>query len=169
MIPLTRDKAVSETMQSLRRIIKSLQDYSQTVYSHFGITGPQLWVLKTIHQNGSLSLGELSRRMFINPSTITGVVDRLEKKKYVLRTRNEKDRRIVKVQLTPEGDRLARKSPNPIQGKMIYGLRKLKKDEIFAICQSVEKLVEIMEAQDVKVTFLFDQEDSTKHGNSNSK
>ena len=159
MIGLTRNKAVSETMLSLRRIIKLLQDYSQTVYSHFGITGPQLWALKTIYQNGSLSLGELSRRMFINPSTITGVVDRLEKKKYVLRVRNEKDRRIVKVQLTPQGNRLAIKTPNPIQGKMIYGLRKLKKDELFSIYQSVGKLVEIMEAHDVKVTFLFDQED----------
>ena len=159
MIGLTRNKAVSETMLSLRRIIKLLQDYSQTVYSHFGITGPQLWALKTIYQNGSLSLGELSRRMFINPSTITGVVDRLERKKYVLRVRNEKDRRIVKVQLTPQGNRLAIKTPNPIQGKMIYGLRKLKKDELFSIYQSVGKLVEIMEAHDVKVTFLFDQED----------
>jgi DNA-binding MarR family transcriptional regulator len=159
MIGLTRNKAVSETMLSLRRIIKLLQDYSQTVYSHFGITGPQLWALKTIYQNGSLSLGELSRRMFINPSTITGVVDRLERKKYVLRVRNEKDRRIVKVQLTPQGNRLAIKTPNPIQGKMIYGLRKLKKDELFSIYQSVGKLVEIMEAHDVKVTFLFDQEE----------
>lgn len=158
----SRDKAVSETMQSLRRIIKSLQDYSQTVYSHFGITGPQLWVLKTVHQSGSLSLGDLSRRMFINPSTITGVVDRLEKKEYVLRVRNEKDRRVVKVQLTPKGERLARRTPNPIQGKMIYGLKKLKKDELSSIYKSVEKLVEIMEARDVKVTFLFDQEDSTK-------
>ncbi len=159
MIGLTRDKAVSETMLSLRRIIKSLQDYSQTVYTHFGITSPQLWVLKTIYQNGSLSLGDLSRRMFINPSTITGVVDRLEKKKYVLRIRNEKDRRVVKVQLTPKGNQLVRRSPNPIQGKMIYGLRKLKKEELFSIYKSVGKLVEIMEAHDVKVTFLFDQEE----------
>ncbi len=156
---VTREVAVSETMMSLRRIIKSLQDYSQKVSSHFGITGPQLWVLKTIYQNGNLSLGELSKRMYVNPSTITGVVDRLEKKKYVLRTRNEKDRRVVKVQLTSKGNRLVRRAPNPIQGKMIYGLRKLKKDELFSIYKSVEKLVELMEAQDVKVTFLFDQEE----------
>ena len=145
-------------MLSLRRIIKSLQDYSQTVSSHFGITGPQLWVLKTIHQNGSLSLGELSRRMFINPSTITGVVDRLEKKKYVLRTRNEKDRRVVKVQLTPKGQRLSKKAPNPAQGKMIYGLTKLNRRELNLIFSSIQKLVEIMEAQTLKVTFFFDQE-----------
>jgi len=155
---VNRDAAVSETMQSLRRIIKSLQDYSQKVYSHFGITGPQLWVLKTINQNSTLSLGELSKKMYLNPSTITGVVDRLEMKGYVLRARNEKDRRVVKVQLTPKGNRLVKRAPNPIQGKMIYGLRKLNKDEIFSIYKAIGKLVEIMEAQDVKVTFLFDQE-----------
>jgi DNA-binding MarR family transcriptional regulator len=85
-------------------------------------------------------------------------VDRLEKRRYVLRDRSEKDRRVVKVQLTPKGNRLAKRAPKPIQGKMIYGLRKLKKDELFLIYRSVEKLVEIMEAEDVKVTFIFDQE-----------
>ena len=155
---VARDVAISEILMSLRRIIKSLQDYSQKVSSHFGITGPQLWVLKTIHQNGSLPLGELSKRMYLNPSTITGVVDRLEKKKNVLRDRSEKDRRVVRVQLTPKGGRLVKRAPKPIQGRLIYGLRKLKEDELLLICRSIEKLVEIMEAQDVKVTFLFEQE-----------
>ena len=82
---VARDVAISEILVSLRRIIKSLQDYSQKVSSHFGITGPQLWVLKTIYENGSLSLGELSKRMYLNPSTISGVVDRLEKRRYDLR------------------------------------------------------------------------------------
>jgi hypothetical protein len=60
--------------------------------------------------------------------------------------------------LTPKGNSLAKRAPKPIQGKMIYGLRKLKKDEVFLIYRSVEKLVEIMEAEKVKVTFLFDKE-----------
>jgi DNA-binding MarR family transcriptional regulator len=153
-----QDEVILGITQCLRRIIKSLQNYSSNVYSHFGITGPQLWVLKTIYQNGSLPLGELSKRMYLHPSTLTAAVDRLEKKGYVLRNRIEKDRRVINAQLTPEGNRLAKKAPNPIQGKMIYGLRKLKKDESFLIYRSVEKLVEIMEAEKVKVTFLFDQE-----------
>jgi DNA-binding MarR family transcriptional regulator len=152
------DKAILGITQCLRRIVKSLQNYSQKVYSHFGITGPQLWVLKTIYQNGSLPLGELSKRMYLHPSTLTAAVDRLEKKGYVLRNRIEKDRRVINVQLTRKGSTLAKRAPKPIQGKMIYGLRKLKKDELFLIYRSVEKLVELMEAQDVKVTFLFDQE-----------
>jgi len=60
--------------------------------------------------------------------------------------------------VTPKGKRLAKKTPNPIQGKMIYGLGKLRKERLNPIYDSVKKLVEIREAQNVKVTFFFDQE-----------
>jgi len=155
---LNRDVAISEIMQSLRRIFKSIQDYSQEVSNKFGITGPQLRVLKIISGNENLSLGELSKRIYLHPSSITGLVDRLEKKGYVLRDRGQEDRRVIKVQLTSEGKKLVGKAPNPIQGKMIYGLRKLRKGKLNLLCNSIQELVEIMEAQSLKVTFFFDQE-----------
>jgi MarR family transcriptional regulator, organic hydroperoxide resistance regulator len=153
-----RDVAISEIMQSLRRIFKAIQDYSHEVSEKFGITGPQLWALKTISQNESLSLSDLGKRMYLHPSTITGVIDRLEKKRYVTRIRDQVDRRVIYVQLTAEGKRLAKRAPNPAQGKMIYGLKSLKRRELNLIYDSVGKLVKIMEAQNVKVTFFFDQE-----------
>lgn len=155
---VTREVAISEIMQSLRRIFKAIQDYSHEVSNKFGITGPQLWALKTISQNGKLSLGELTKKMYLHPSTITGVVDRLEKKGYVSRGRGQGDRRVTNVQLTPQGKKLVKRAPNPVQGKMIYGLRRLKKKKLNSIYDSVNKLVEIMEAQHVKVTFFFDQD-----------
>jgi DNA-binding MarR family transcriptional regulator len=155
---ITRDVAISEIMQSLRRIFKAIQDYSHEVSEKFGITGPQLWALKTISQNESLSLSDLGKRMYLHPSTITGVIDRLEKKGYVTRIRDQVDRRVIYVQLTAEGKRLAKRAPNPAQGKMIYGLKNLKRRELNLIYNSAQKLVEIMEAQNVKATFFFDQE-----------
>jgi DNA-binding MarR family transcriptional regulator len=115
-------------------------------------------VLKTVFQNGGLPLGELSQKMYLHPSTITGVVDRLEKKGYVSRDRDQEDRRVVMVQLTPKGKRLVKRAPNPVQGKMIHGLRQLRKEKLEFIHESVQTLVEIMEAQNLKVTFFFDQE-----------
>jgi DNA-binding MarR family transcriptional regulator len=155
---VTRDVAISEIMQSLRRIFKAIQDYSHEVSGKFGITGPQLWVLKTISLSGGPSLGDLGRKMYLHPSTITGLIDVLERKGDVVRLRDQEDRRVVKVTLTPKGKRLARRTPNPVQGKMIYGLRGLKKEERNLIYNSVQKLVEIMEAQNAKVTFFFDQQ-----------
>jgi MarR family transcriptional regulator, organic hydroperoxide resistance regulator len=160
---VTRDAAILEVMQSLRRIVKSLEDYSQEVYSHYGITGPQLWVMKTIYQSGRMSPGEISKAMYLHPSTISGVVDRLEKKGYLVRDRTGPDRRVVQIELTPKGNRVVRKAPKPVQGKMIYGLRKLKKEELILIYQSISKLVEIVEAQNVRVTFFFDQESEASH------
>jgi DNA-binding MarR family transcriptional regulator len=155
---VSRDVAISEIMQSLRRIFKAIQEYSHKVSGKYGITGPQLWVLKTIFLDGSLSLGDLSKRMYLHPSTATGLIDVLERKGYVARVRDQEDRRVVNVQLTAKGKRLAEKAPNPAQGKMIYGLNKLKKEELNLIYDSVQKLVDIMEAQKVKVTFFFGQE-----------
>jgi DNA-binding MarR family transcriptional regulator len=153
-----RAAAISEIMQSLRRIFKAIQDYSYEVSNKFGITGPQLWALKTISQNESLHLGELGKRMYLHPSTITGLIDRLEKKGYVERDRGREDRRVVNLRLTSRGRELVRRAPNPIQGKMIYGLRKLKRGELDFIYNSIQKLVHIMEAQNVKATFFFDEE-----------
>jgi len=153
-----RDDTVFGIMQSLRRIFKAIQDYSHEVSKNYGITGPQLWVIKTISLNGKLSLGDLGKGMYLQPSTITGLIDALEQKGYVARVRDQGDRRVVKIQLTPKGQRLAKRAPNPAQGKMIYGLTKLKGRELNLIFNSVQKLAGIMEAQNIKVTFFFDQE-----------
>ncbi len=60
--------------------------------------------------------------------------------------------------MTPRGKRIVARAPNPIQGKMIYGLNRMRKKELTSIYEAVKELVEIVEAQDVKVTFFFDQE-----------
>jgi MarR family transcriptional regulator, organic hydroperoxide resistance regulator len=152
------DIAISEIMQSLRRIFKAIHNYSSEVSDKFGITGPQLWALNTVSNDEGLPLGELSRKMYLRPSTITGLVDRLEKRGYVVRDRDQRDRRVVKILMTPKGKALVKRSPNPIQGKMIYGLGSLNRGELRSIYDSIQKLVEIMEAQNVKATFFFDQE-----------
>jgi DNA-binding MarR family transcriptional regulator len=96
--------------------------------------------------------------MLLHPSTVTGVVDRLENKGYVIRGRDATDRRIVTVSLTAAGKELAKKAPSPVQGKLIYGLKKLKREELHLIYESVRRLTEIVEAENVRVTFFFDKE-----------
>jgi DNA-binding MarR family transcriptional regulator len=75
-----------------------------------------------------------------------------------VRDRDSADRRVVKVSLTPGGQDLAAKAPNPIQGKMIHGLMKLSENELNTIYESVRKLAEIAEAENIEVTFFFDRE-----------
>ena len=140
-----RDLEISKTVQSLRRIFKAMQ-YIANTPSDFGVTGLQLWALRTISQHGSLSLGDLGKKMCLVPSGVTGVVDRLEAKGYVSRDRGPGDRRVVKVHLTAAGKELVQKGPSPIHEKMIHALRSLESKELHAIYRSATKLAEILEA-----------------------
>ncbi|HUK57122.1 MAG TPA: MarR family transcriptional regulator [Nitrospiria bacterium] len=154
----TKKKAIAEIMQSLRRIFKAVQQYSEAVLKEFGVTGPQLWALRTIYIAGQLSMSELSRKMYLHMSTVSGVVDRLEEKGYVERVRGGSDRRVVNVSLTKAGKRIVQKGPEAAQGKLLHGLESLSRPQVLIIRSSLEKVVRLMEIQDTKATFFFSEE-----------
>ncbi|RLB46368.1 MAG: MarR family transcriptional regulator [Deltaproteobacteria bacterium] len=73
----------------------------------YGLTGPQLTVVKILESLGHLSLSSLSDRIKARNSTVTGIIDRMERDGLVRRERSETDRRIVLIRLTPKGRKLA--------------------------------------------------------------
>jgi len=66
----------------------------------FGLTPCQFEVLMTLWEADDILLSELGRRVSRDGPTITGVIDRMEKKMLVKRKRDSLDRRVVKVVLT---------------------------------------------------------------------
>jgi DNA-binding MarR family transcriptional regulator len=72
------------------------------------LTGPQLTVLKLLEGVGDLSLSELSERIRAQNSTVTGIIDRMEREQLVVRARSTEDRRVVKIKLTDKGSKIAR-------------------------------------------------------------
>lgn len=65
-----------------------------------GETVPQRFVMGQLARHGDLSVKELSQKMGLSHSTISGIVDRLERKGLVKRIQDLQDRRITKVTLT---------------------------------------------------------------------
>jgi DNA-binding MarR family transcriptional regulator len=155
---MVKKKAIGDIMQSLRRIFRAIQAYSEDVLKEYGITGPQLWALRTIYLQGQLSMGELSRRMYLQMSTVSGVVDRLERRGYVERVREAPDRRVVKISLTAAGKRLVQRGPEAAQGKLLHGLESLSQEDVLRIRNAFDRVVRFMEIQDIKATFFFSEE-----------
>jgi DNA-binding MarR family transcriptional regulator len=92
-----------------RRITKDLA-------GRYGLTGPQLAVVKMLEPVGKLSLSELSERIRARNSTVTGIIDRMEREALVLRKRSKEDRRVVNIELTDKGRELAAGIPvEPVQ------------------------------------------------------
>jgi DNA-binding MarR family transcriptional regulator len=153
-----KKKAIGDIMQALRRIFRAIQAYSEDVLKEYGITGPQLWALRTIYLHGQLSMGELSRYMYLQMSTVSGVVDRLERKGYVERVREAPDRRVVKISLTAAGKRLVQRGPEAAQGRLLHGLESLSQEDVLRIRNAFDRVVRLMEIQDIKATFFFSEE-----------
>jgi DNA-binding MarR family transcriptional regulator len=76
-----------------------------------GLTGPQITALKILEAVGELSLTELSERMSARNSTVTGIVDRMERDALVVRERSQTDRRVVRIRATERGLAIARDVP----------------------------------------------------------
>lgn len=65
-----------------------------------------MYVLERVYFNGKLLVKDLSKRYNIPPSTLTGIIDRLENKKLIERVRTNIDRRAIELIPTPEGKRI---------------------------------------------------------------
>jgi DNA-binding MarR family transcriptional regulator len=67
--------------------------------------------VKILEQIGDLSLSELSERIRAQNSTVTGIIDRMEREGLVMRERSREDRRVVYIKLSPKGKKLAEEIP----------------------------------------------------------
>lgn len=147
----------AQIVQGLRRIVKALHSYSQDVYRTYGLTAPQLWTLKTLQREGRLSAGRLAEALAVHQSSLSILVDRLEKRGLVQRIRAPHDRRFVQIALTKRGAALSATAPEPAQGRLLHGLRAMSPSEVKNIRKTVDRLVEVMEAGDTQARFFFSE------------
>jgi DNA-binding MarR family transcriptional regulator len=71
-----------------------------------GISMAQLHILLTLQRNGEMTMSRLADVLNVSLSNATGLIDRIEERGYVERTRVPEDRRVVKIRVTPEGSRM---------------------------------------------------------------
>lgn len=113
-----------------------------------GITGSQFVVLKKIGDKGRLTVSEVAEDLCVSLSAITALVDRLYKAGFVVRNRDEKDRRLVWLELTQEGYEilaLCQQSRKKIVEKY-FG--QLPEKDIESLVVIYEKLLAIMKREE---------------------
>jgi DNA-binding MarR family transcriptional regulator len=136
-------------LRALRRITRSIALHSRQLAACSHITAPQLVCLHAIIDHGPLTATAISREIHVSPSTVVGILDRLEDKGLVRRERSREDRRIVFVSATEVGAVLAKETPSPLQKKLADALNALPELEQATITLSLERIVNLMEPQGV--------------------
>lgn len=136
-------------LQALRRIIRAVDLHSHKLSTQHKITGPQLACLLAVKQDGPLTSGNLAKNVYLSPSTVVGIVDRLEEKQLVMRKRSSEDRRQVHISMTPTGEALVAAAPSLLQDTLATALVELPEIEQVSITLALEKLVDLMEARHI--------------------
>ena len=94
---------MSQAADILHAYLKVTQHLSQQFRAYFGqfnLTFPQAMVLTALGESGAMPISALAEKTGSANSTISGIVDRLEKLDLARRTRSEKDRRVIYVEVT---------------------------------------------------------------------
>lgn len=89
-------------MQTINRYLRSMvSDQSETP-----VTRVQWLLLRHLQRNGSCTIGELAKHLDVRSSTMSQMVDRLEKNGIVYRASNQKDARVKTVALSEKGEKI---------------------------------------------------------------
>lgn len=142
-------------LDSLRRIIRAVDLYSRYLALRYSLTGPQLVCVRHVLRNGPTAPGTLARRVSLSPATITGIIDRLEKRGLITRERSREDKRKVEIALTPEGRAIAEQMPPPLHETFSRRLQELPAEEQEEIDRVLAKIVDMMEAQEFSAEPLY--------------
>jgi len=138
-------KDYTEILINIRKILRSLSQESQKIQKLYGISIPQFLLLNYLHHKEEFKAthAELSHTLNLNKSTITGIIDRLEKKGYIARLPKMTDRRVTYITLTSQGYRIIENSPQLLHNRLKEKLEQLPENEISAINQSLQQLIDI--------------------------
>lgn len=97
--PARRLDPVLDFLQLLWSVEHGLQSASKRMEASLGITGPQRLVLRMVGRFPGLSAGELAHIVQLHPSTITGILQRLVARGLLVRDRDPRDNRRVRLRL----------------------------------------------------------------------
>lgn len=129
--------AIYTAGHAMNRVYKPLLDA-------LGLTYPQYLVMVSLWQEDGQTVGGLGEKLFLESSTLTPLLKRLEAAGYIRRDRSKEDERVVIVRLSDEGIRLKEKAaaiPNCIAnatGRDATGLARLEA-EIVALREALNK------------------------------
>ena len=134
-------------LKSLRRIIRAVDIHSRQLNRDHNVTTPQMICLYVIAQSDGITQLELAHEVDLGASTVTGVLDRLEAKGFVTRSRQAPDRRKVLVKITERGLELTKAAPALLQTQLMESLLQHSELEQATIALSLERIVEMMNVE----------------------
>ncbi|WP_167607884.1 MarR family winged helix-turn-helix transcriptional regulator [Maribellus sediminis] len=144
----------TDILIKIRKIVRSIDIESKKIQKEHGVSIPQVLCLNFLHNspNYQATQGEIRRFLNLNPSTVSGIIDRLEKKGYLARLPKLGDKRVVNIALTSAGDKLLKTIPSLLHVQLSEKLKKLNEEEFIKVEEGLNTLIRILDIEAIEAS-----------------
>lgn len=134
-----------QILKSMKQIMDSIKQNIEEQFIEMNLTGPQAFLIGTLSLFGEMKISDLSEKLGLSNSTVSGIVDRLEKQGLVVRRRSTDDRRIVYVDVSPDFSQKAKNSYTDFQNRFEEMIEEASSEEYDIIMQGISTLKKVLD------------------------
>ncbi|HKK74266.1 MAG TPA: MarR family transcriptional regulator [Saprospiraceae bacterium] len=158
----------TDVLTSLRRIIRTVNLESKRIEKEHGISIPQLLCLNFLKDRPSYqaSQKEIKDVLSLNASTVTGIINRLEKKGLIAKLPRRDDRRVANISLTAKGLSLMQETPEPMHLRLTENLGKLSDSELQELRKAFRLISDFLGAGAIDASPILTSETTINKGKS---
>ncbi|MFC3228633.1 MarR family winged helix-turn-helix transcriptional regulator [Marinibaculum pumilum] len=149
----------ADLMRAIRRITRAVDVQSKRVTRASGLTIPQIVILQSLHDRGALSTGGLAAEISLSAPTVTTVLDRLEGRGLVRRTRKPEDRRIVLTELTARGGEVLSQAPPLMHDGFLAAFSAMDDAAQLRLVSALHTLADLMDSGPLHGALLAEEDD----------
>lgn len=148
--PEARFGKTLQFMQQLWELTHALQSLSKRMETAIGVTGPQRLALRIIGRQPGISAGELSNALRIHPSTLTGILRRLEERKTIRREADPEDARRARLHLAPNGKGVDRERSPTVEAAVRRAMMHCSASDLAAAKRVLRRMIDELEREAVE-------------------
>lgn len=137
-------------MQQLWGLAHALEARSKRMQREIGITGLQRLVVRIVGRIPGIGAGELAGVLHVHPSTLTGVLARLEERRLVERTVDAEDARRIRLVLSPRGHDIDQDHSSTVEAALRRALARCDPQVVEATREVIARIIEELERDDLR-------------------
>jgi DNA-binding MarR family transcriptional regulator len=138
---------VLDFLRLLWEVDHALQVASRRSLVRHGVTGPQRLAVRLMAQHPGIGAGDLARFLHLHPSTMTGILSRLEARNLIRRMYDPIDGRRLRFRLSPAGERIAQLTEGTVESHARHVLESHSNEELEAVQRVLRALCKEMTSQ----------------------
>ena len=151
----------NEILIKIRKIVRSINLESKKIQKEYGVSIPQILSLEFLNRSENYQSTQKALRDYLNlnSSTVSGIINRLERKGYIARLPKRADKRTTHIVMTSKGSELLKRTPHLLHEKLSQKLEDVPDNQYSSINEALDLIVDYLDIDGVDASPVITVED----------